>query len=185
MATICLSLVTITCFLFFDISIPAAGSQFAGSLLTVVVMMVILMRQTQKPFNELTKLDSALAARLKTGATIEEVLKQELEDKKQFDDIASDLSQVSSQGAISAAEVSFSLSELRQRIERQANEIKSIVESSQQIAQIGNNIAETSKLAQTESSTANKGASKGCWLSKLLLLELITYATILILPVNK
>ncbi len=75
--------------------------------------------------------------------------------------ITGKLSESSSHSAISAAEVSFSVSELRKKIEIQSDEIGRIVESSKQITQIGQQIAEDSDQARSYSSEANDESQEG------------------------
>ncbi len=59
-----------------------------------------------------------------------------------FDHTAQKLSDTSSRSAISAAEVSFSVTELRKKIEIQANAISDLVESFRQITDNGQQVAE-------------------------------------------
>ncbi len=73
-------------------------------------------------------------------------------------DITSTLSKTSSHNAISAAEVSFSVSELRNKLEIQSDEVGRVVESSQQITSIGQQIADSSNAARAYSIEANKGS---------------------------
>ena len=156
-----LLLVALVSTLFFEISFTATTVQFSGSLLVALLAITFLARQSDKALQTRLTNDPVLAGIYASGVPAEEALIQLLSDKNQFDGVAKDLSQVSSRSAISAAEVSFSVSELRQRIEGQADEFKSIVTSSQQISEIGSNIAETSKLAQGESSNANVESQQG------------------------
>ncbi len=68
---------------------------------------------------------------------------------------AANLSETSSSNAISAAEVSFSVTELRQHLEQQAEEIRHVVESSAQITRIGQQVADTSNAARRHSAEAS------------------------------
>ena len=71
-----------------------------------------------------------------------------------FSGTASHLSETSSRSAISAAEVSFSVSELRHKLEIQSSEISQVVESSEEVMVIGQQVAEKAKEAQVFSSLA-------------------------------
>lgn len=68
---------------------------------------------------------------------------------------AGELSLTSSHSAIAAAEVSFSVSELRSNLETQADEIGQLVKSSQEITQIGQLTAENSGKAKEYSAQAS------------------------------
>lgn len=59
-----------------------------------------------------------------------------------FNTTSQHLSETSSHSAISAAEVSFSVSELRKKLEIQVNEISQVSQSSHQITDIGQQVAE-------------------------------------------
>jgi methyl-accepting chemotaxis protein len=73
--------------------------------------------------------------------------------------ITGHLSETSSHSAISAAEVSFSVSELRKKLEIQSDEVGQMVDSSREITAIGEQIAQNSNEAKAFSSEANAGSS--------------------------
>ena len=85
-----------------------------------------------------------------------------LDDKlKNFSQTAGHLSETSSHSAISAAEVSFSVSELRKKLEIQSNEIREIVKSSQLITENGENIAARTNEASSLSKQAFMDSAEG------------------------
>jgi len=86
------------------------------------------------------KIDELLSADPKTNQPLKELAQQVLKYAK----IADELSESSSKGAISAAEVSFSVSELRKKLELQSNEVNRTFQSAEEIAAIGKKIAHTS-----------------------------------------
>ena len=86
------------------------------------------------------KIDELLSTDPKTNQPLKELALQVLKYAK----IADKLSESSSKGAISAAEVSFSVSELRKKLELQSNEVNRTFQSAEEIAAIGKKIAHTS-----------------------------------------
>jgi methyl-accepting chemotaxis protein len=77
-----------------------------------------------------------------------------------FDSTAQGLSKTSSRSAISAAEVSFSVSELRKKLEIQANEITQLVASFKQITDSGQQVAERCTSASDYSRQAYKDSTE-------------------------
>jgi methyl-accepting chemotaxis protein len=77
-----------------------------------------------------------------------------------FDNTAQSLSKTSSCSAISAAEVSFSVSELRKKLEIQANAITQLVESFKQITDNGQQVAERCTSASDFSRQAYKDSTE-------------------------
>lgn len=77
-----------------------------------------------------------------------------------FDSTAQGLSKTSSRSAISAAEVSFSVSELRNKLEIQANAITQLVESFKQITDSGQQVAERCASASDYSRQAYKDSTE-------------------------
>ncbi|MCP4391876.1 MAG: methyl-accepting chemotaxis protein [Gammaproteobacteria bacterium] len=71
-----------------------------------------------------------------------------------YSETATNLSQTSSKNAISAAEVSFSVSELRGKFEQQADEMRQVACSSAEIVRIGMQIADASGEAREFSAQA-------------------------------
>jgi methyl-accepting chemotaxis protein len=80
---------------------------------------------------------------------------------KEFSANAAQLAETSNKSAISAAEVSFSVSELRKRLEIQAQEIGQVASSSREITAAGLEVAEHSREAQTCSQQAYDDSSRG------------------------
>ncbi len=85
-----------------------------------------------------------------------ERLLEDVEHRLQrYTSTAAELSESSSSNAISAAEVSHSVSQLRERLEQQAEEIGHVVESSAEITRIGQLIADASSDARGHSVEAS------------------------------
>ena len=77
-----------------------------------------------------------------------------------FDSTAQDLSKTSSRSAISAAEVSFSVSELRKKIEVQTNAISDLVESFKQVTNNGQQVADRCSAASEFSRQAYQDSTE-------------------------
>ncbi len=78
-----------------------------------------------------------------------------------FRQSAGKLATTSSHSAISAAEVSFSVSQLRQRIDGQAQEVAQVAESSEVITRLGKQVAEYSEEARGYSHEARVDSEQG------------------------
>lgn len=74
--------------------------------------------------------------------------------------ITGTLSETTSHSAISAAEVSFSVSELRSKLEIQSDEIGHVVDASRKITDIGQQIADNSNQARSFSTEASAGSAE-------------------------
>ncbi|MBC8209800.1 MAG: methyl-accepting chemotaxis protein [Gammaproteobacteria bacterium] len=111
-----------------------------------------LIKQQHKSEDETMLADQRTGKLIKRNQQVERLFSDIQRLLLSYTDTASHLSRTSSQSAISAAKVSFSVSELRNKLEIQAEEISQVVTSTQEITKIGQCVANTSGIAKTFSS---------------------------------
>ncbi len=101
---------------------------------------------------------AALAARQPTLLAPMVEVRRLLEEFRQS---AAELSNTSSHSAISAAEVSFSVSQLREKVDGQAQEVAQVAQSTGVITQLGRQVAEYSEEARGYSHEARLDSEQG------------------------
>ncbi len=148
---------------------------FLSALFATMTGAIYFYQSTNKPINLALKL---INCRFKDAGKDSQQMQQQLKALLQshsellgdislldttlnnFDITAQSLSKTSSRSAISAAEVSFSVSELRKKLEIQANAITQLVESFKQITDSGQQVAERCTSASDYSRQAYKDSTE-------------------------
>ncbi len=121
---------------------------------------IVLQRVSADPDTR-RDLDKELDALLQRYGAIAKIIQRIAPTLQSFTESADQLSTTSSHSAISAAEVSFSVSALRQQVEVQAQEVNQVAHSSEQITSIGQKIAEHSNEAKSFSQQAHQDSERG------------------------
>lgn len=174
-----LSTILLGCLLFFFIGLGSAMQTLAfaiiASLSLIISVRYIQLQQSACLLKTISSINRQFQKNDKTadiiGQEINQLLKHIPEINSAFQQlarqalkyasIAEKLSESSSHGAISAAEVSYSVSELRKKLESQSNQVNRTFRSAEEITVIGEKIAHTSVESREFTNNAKNNTLQG------------------------
>jgi methyl-accepting chemotaxis protein len=140
----------------------AFGSFYRGYTAPLWQTIQLIHRQvTQADYGAESKEAGQIELVLKNPDPMVQKMGEILNVLKDFSSNAAQLAETSNKSAISAAEVAYSVSELRKRLEIQAQEIGQVAHSSREITTAGQQVADHTREAQVCSQQAYEDSNRG------------------------